>query len=70
MTLLHRLSLLSGNELEAASIWHGGKGWKKAKSKKSTKQYRDKFELLTIEGSATSGEFNVVEFLNQFTAEQ
>lgn len=32
-----------GDELEAASVWHGGAGWKKAKSIKDTNKYRDKY---------------------------
>lgn len=63
------LKQAKGNAPEAASIWHGGKGWRKAKSKSDTKKYRSKFESLTLEGTATSSSFNVVEFLNQFTTE-
>jgi len=36
-----------GDELEAASRWHGGMGWSTAKSKKGTKAYRKKYEALT-----------------------
>jgi hypothetical protein len=38
-----------GDDLEAASRWHGGLNWSKAKSKKGTKAYRKKYESLKTE---------------------
>lgn len=35
-----------GDQLLAASVWHGGENWKTAASKGDTKRYRDKFERL------------------------
>lgn len=32
-----------GNVIEAASIWHGGAGWRTASSRKDTDKYREKF---------------------------
>lgn len=37
------LKQAGGDQLEAASRWHGGSGWAKAKSKKDTNIYREKF---------------------------
>lgn len=44
--LKHTLKKAGNNALEAASVWHGGSGWKTAKSRKDTDKYRDKFESL------------------------
>lgn len=33
-----------GDELEAASVWHGGLNWKKGKHRKQTDTYRKKYE--------------------------
>lgn len=35
-----------GDELEAASRWHGGAKWKTAKSRKDTDRYREKYTAL------------------------
>lgn len=35
-----------GDEMEAASRWHGGMAWSTAKSKKGTKAYREKYQAL------------------------
>jgi len=42
------LKQAKGNQIEAASIWHGGSNWRKAKSRKGTDRYRDKFSKLEL----------------------
>lgn len=41
--LNNTLRRAGGDELEAASVWHGGANWKKAKSIRDTNKYREKY---------------------------
>lgn len=45
--LVQQLEETGGDELEAASRWHGGKGWKTASSKAQTELYRKRYNKLT-----------------------
>lgn len=45
--LLAQLEETGGDELEAASRWHGGKGWKNASSRKHTDIYRQRYQKLS-----------------------
>lgn len=45
--LVDHLKQTGGDALEAASLWHGGTNWKKAKHKKDTEVYRRKYQTLT-----------------------
>lgn len=44
--LVAQLNEVGGDELEAASRWHGGTGWKKANSRKQTDIYRQRYQKL------------------------
>lgn len=44
--LVAQLEETGGDELEAASRWHGGRGWKNASSRKHTDIYRQRYQKL------------------------
>lgn len=44
--LVAQLEETGGDELEAASRWHGGKGWRRAASRAHTDIYRQRFQKL------------------------
>jgi hypothetical protein len=44
--LVAQLDEAGGDELEAASRWHGGTGWKNASSRKHTDIYRSRYQKL------------------------
>lgn len=45
--LVSHLDEAGGDELEAASRWHGGRGWKNAPSRKQTDIYRQRYQKLS-----------------------
>lgn len=45
--LVAQLEETGGDELEAASRWHGGRGWKNASSRQQTDAYRKRYQKLT-----------------------
>ena len=47
--LTQNLKDAGGDELEAASRWHGGSNWNKGKHKGTTEQYRKKYQKLAGE---------------------
>ena len=44
--LVQQLEETGGDELEAASRWHGGRGWKSASSRQQTDLYRKRYKKL------------------------
>lgn len=44
--LVTQLEETGGDELEAASRWHGGRGWQNASSRKATEIYRKRYQKL------------------------
>lgn len=45
--LVAQLEETGGDELEAASRWHGGRGWKTASSRQQTDKYRQRYQKMS-----------------------